>query len=220
MWIGSVYAAAMSSRTPETLYVSSIPSGNAYKVQLLAHQLGVPLRTVELDILATPPQTRSREFLAKNPNGKIPLLEFSDGSVLAESNAICHYLAQSQGTPLWPAGTFEQSRVLQWLFFEQYSHEPNIAVLKFHTLWGDLDRCRPEQIETWRSRGNHALDVMETHLRAHTFFVASSYSIADIALFAYTQSVEEFGFSLADRPAIRAWLERVRREPGFVPIPS
>src|SRR5689334_13852862 len=116
---------------PVRLYESTIPSGNAYKVRLLLAQLGMACEVVELDILATPPETRRPEFLAKNANGRIPLLELADGTFLPESNAILYYLAQN--TELWPREPLEQAQALQWMFFEQYSHEPFVAVLKFWT---------------------------------------------------------------------------------------
>jgi glutathione S-transferase len=196
------------------LFDSTIPSGNAYKVHLLLHQLGIAYDAVELDILASLSETRRPEFLAKNPNGRIPLLELDDGTYLPESNAILFYLAE--GTPLLPDTRIGRAQTLQWMFFEQYSHEPYVAVLKFWTIWGGLDKCRPEDIERWRTRGQAALDVMETHLKGRTFFVEGRYTIADIALYAYTHTAEAIGFSLG--PAVRSWIERVRGQPGHVPI--
>jgi len=196
------------------LYDSTIPSGNAYKVRLLLAQLGITYDVTELDILATPSETRRPEFLAVNPNGRIPVLEFDDGRRLAESNAILYYL--TEGTPLLSRDRFERAETLQWMFFEQYSHEPYVAVLKFWTYWGGLERVPPADLERWRQRGQQALEVMETHLGSRTFFVAESYGIADIALFAYTQSADAIG--LRTGPALRAWLERVRDQPGYVPI--
>jgi glutathione S-transferase len=199
---------------PLRLYGSSIPSGNVYKVELLLAQLGIQVETVLLDILAVPSETRRPEFLAKNPNGRVPLLELDDGRCLAESNAILHFLAE--GTPLLPSDPFLRAKVLEWCFFEQYSHEPYVAVLKFWTYWGGLSRCDARDIERWRTRGQAALDVMARHLDAHRYFVGDSYGLADIALFAYTQSAEAIGYQLA--PSVAAWLERVREQPRFVPI--
>jgi glutathione S-transferase len=196
------------------LYESTIPSGNAYKVQLLLHQLGIPHETVGLDIMAQPSETRRPEFLAKNPNGRIPLLELDDGRFLPESNAIMFYLAE--GTEYLPADRFERAQVLQWMFFEQYNHEPYVAVLKFWTIWGGLDKCRAEDIERWKTRGQAALDVMARHLESRKYFVGDRYSIADIALFAYTQSAERVGFRIAE--SVRAWLMRVANEPRHLPI--
>jgi glutathione S-transferase len=196
------------------LFESNIPSGNAYKVRLLLAQLDIACDVVELDVLARPSETRRPEFLARNPNGRIPLLELDDGTYLPESNAILFYLAE--GTAMFPDTRIGRAQALQWMFFEQYSHEPYVAVLKFWTLWGGLENCRPEDIERWRSRGQAALDVMETHLERRSFFVDERYTIADIALYAYTHTAESVGFSLG--PAVRSWLARVREQPRHVPI--
>jgi glutathione S-transferase len=196
------------------LYDSNIPSGNAYKVQLLLAQLGIDYELVELDILRSPSQTREPEFLAINPNGRIPTLVLDDGKILPESNAIMFYLAE--GTLLLAADKFERAQTLQWLFFEQYSHEPYVAVLKFWTYWGGLDKLRAPELERLHTRGQAALDVMETHLQTRQFFVGERYGIADIALFAYTQAADAIG--LRNGPSVRAWLERVRAQPKFVPI--
>lgn len=200
------------------LYESTIPSGNAYKVSLLLAHLGraAEVEVVALDILADPPETRRPAFLAKNPNGRIPVVELDDGGVLAESNAILVYLAE--GTPYWPDDPLARARALQWMFFEQYSHEPYVAVLKFWTLWGGLDRCRPEDVARWRTRGQAALAVMEAHLAAAPWFTGAAFGAADIALYAYTHTAEAIGFDLAPLPAVRAWLTRVASQPGHVPI--
>ncbi len=190
-----------------------LESGNGYKVRLLLHQLGLPFERIELDILQG--ATRTPEFLAKNPNGRIPLLELEDGSCLAESNAIQWYLAED--TPFLPDDRLERVRVLQWMFFEQYSHEPYIAVLRFWHHAGQLEEKR-DQIAEKRARGEQALDVMERHLAEHDFFVADRYTIADIALYAYTHVADEGGFDLGPYAALCAWLERVRAQPGHVPI--
>jgi glutathione S-transferase len=196
------------------LYDSTIPSGNSYKVHLLLAQLGIGYETSELDILATPSQTRLPAFLAKNPNGRIPVLELDDGRVLPESNAIVFFLAD--GTPYLPSERWERAQVLQWMFFEQYSHEPYVAVLKFWTYWGGLDKLRPDDLERLRVRGQAALDVMTAHLKQRSFFVGERYSIADIALYAYTQSAEAIGLTVS--PPLAAWLERVRSQPRHVTI--
>jgi len=195
------------------LYDSTIPSGNAYKVHLLLNLLGLQYETTELDILATPSETRRPSFLAINPNGRIPVLQLDDGSILPESNAILYYLAD--GTRFLPSARLQRAQVLQWMFFEQYSHEPYVAVLKFWTYWGGLDNCRPEDIKRWKSRGQAALDVMESHLAGREFFVGG-FSIADIALFAYTHGSDAIGFRHG--PALRAWLARVAAQPGHVRI--
>jgi glutathione S-transferase len=196
------------------LYESSIPSGNAYKVSLLLAHLGVSVDVVELDILATPPETRRPEFLAKNPNGRIPLLELSDGSYLAESNAILCYLAD--GTPYLPLAPLPRARALSWMFFEQYSHEPYVAVLKFWTYWGGLDKKRPDEVDLWKVRGQAALAVMDRHLSSAEWFTGPAYGVADIALFAYSQSAADIGYDVP--PAVGSWLSRVRAQPGWIPI--
>lgn len=201
---------------PVRLYDSIPASGNSYKVRLLMARLGIRCPVVELDILAKPSQTRTADFLAKNPNGRVPLLELDDGSFLPESNAILFYLAE--GTPFFPEQPLQRAQVLQWLFFEQYSHEPYIAVMKFWKTWGGLHNKRPEEIAAWKERGQQALQVMQRHLEAHSFFVGERYSIADIALYAYTHTAGLVGFDMQAVPAVRAWLERVASEPGHVPI--
>jgi len=190
-----------------------LASGNAYKVRLLLHQLGIPFERVETDIVRG--ETRTPEFLARNPNGRIPTLELEDGTHLAESNAILFYLAE--GTPFLPATRFERALVLQWLCFEQYSHEPNIATVRFWLHTG-LDDERRAMLPMKRRLGHDALAVMDGHLRARSFFVGERYSIADIALFAYTHVAGEGGFDLEPYAAVRAWLDRVRAQPGHVPI--
>jgi glutathione S-transferase len=190
-----------------------LESGNGYKVRLLLHQLGVPYERVELDILRG--ETRTPEFLRLNPNGRIPLLQLDDGTCLAESNAIQWYLAE--GTPLLPEGRLARAQALQWMFFEQYSHEPYVAVLRFWTHAGRLAEKAAEVPER-RERGVQALGVMERHLAAHDWFAGGRYSVADIALYAYTHVAHEGGFDLAAFPALRRWLERVRSQPRHIPI--
>jgi glutathione S-transferase len=188
-------------------------SGNGYKVRLLLHQLGIDHERIELDILKG--ETRTPEFLAKNPNGRIPLLELDDGRPLAESNAIQWFLAE--GTPFLPEDPFERAQVLQWQFFEQYSHEPYIAVVRFWTFSGQLDAHRAE-LPARMEAGRRALSVMEEHLAARTFFVGERYTIADVALYAYTHVAPEGGFDLAPYPALQSWLERVRSRPDHVTL--
>ena len=191
-----------------------LASGNGYKVRLLLRQLAIPFERVELDIVRG--ETRTPDFLAKNPNGRIPLLELEDGTRLAESNAILWYLAD--GTPYLPSNRLARARVLQWMFFEQYSHEPNIATSRFWLTHLELTPERRAGLEQKRPLGHAALGVMERHLAAHDYFVAGAYSIADIALYAYTHVAPEGGFDLAPYPAVNAWLERVRVQPRHVPI--
>ena len=188
-------------------------SGNGYKVRLLLAQLGQPFAYVPLDI--TKGETRTAAFLAKNPNGRIPVLELDDGTCLPESNAILWYLAE--GTPFLPEARLARAQTLQWMCFEQYSHEPNIATLRFWAHVGLLDE-RAAFVPDKRANGEAALRVMEQQLAAHRYFAAERYTIADIALYAYTHVAGEGGFDLAPYPALRAWLERVRTQPGHVPI--
>jgi glutathione S-transferase len=190
-----------------------LESGNGYKVRLLLHQLAIPYQRIERDILRG--ETRTPGFLAKNPNGRIPLLELEDGSCLAESNAIQWYLAE--GTPLLPEDRLQRAQVLQWMFFEQYSHEPYIAVLRFWTFAGWLEE-KAAQVPERRERGYQALGVMEGHLARRDWFVGERYSIADIALYAYTHVAGEGGFDLERFPAVRRWLARVAGEPRHIPI--
>jgi glutathione S-transferase len=191
-----------------------LSSGNGYKVRLLLSQLAIPVERVEMNILAG--ATRTPEFLAKNPNGRIPVLELEDGTFLAESNAILFYLAD--GTWFLPSDRLERARVLQWMFFEQYSHEPYVAVARAWLHLFGMDDERRRQLPQKQRLGYDALGVMEGHLAARGFFVGERYSIADIALYAYTHVADEGGFDLGRFPAVRAWLDRVRAEPRHIPI--
>jgi glutathione S-transferase len=188
-------------------------SGNCYKLQLLLAQLGRDYRWVEVD--STRGQTRTPQFLALNPNGKVPLLVLDDGRTLAESNAILCYLAD--GTPLLPADAWQRAQALQWLFFEQYSHEPYVAVARFIARWLPDDHPRRAELPGLREKGHQALAVMDQHLRDHDFLVDAGYSVADIALYAYTHESHVGGIALDDHPHVRAWLRRVESQPGFVP---
>jgi glutathione S-transferase len=191
-----------------------LPSGNGYKIRLLLSQIGMPFERVEVDILKG--ETRTPEFLSKNPAGKIPLLEIEPGKYLAESNAILIYL--SEGTEFLPYDRFFRAQVLQWLFFEQNSHEPFIATSRFWiSILGKGDRYK-EAIEEKRQPGYAALNLMENHLKTRNFLVAERYTIADIALFAYTHVADEGGFDLTQFPAIQAWIERVKLQPGYISI--
>jgi glutathione S-transferase len=194
-----------------TLY-DSADSGNAYKVRLALAHLGLPYERIALD--TDNGETRSPKFLATNPNGKIPTIVLAGGEVLCESNAILFYLATA--TPLLPDDTLERARVLQWMFFEQYSHEPNIAVSRHVLKHLELNRERRALVESKREPGYRALGVMEGHLASRSFFVAEQFTIADIALYAYTHVADEGEFDLGDFPAIRAWIVRVASRPGHV----
>ena len=196
-----------------TIY-GDVNSGNCYKVKLLAEQLALPYTWVGIDTLKK--ETQSDAFLNRNPNGKIPLLETIDGKFLPESNAILHFLAE--GTALLPEDRFEHASVLQWLFFEQYSHEPYIATARYIVRYLGRPPELEAHLQTKMAPGYKALRVMESHLSRQPFFVGGRYTIADIGLFAYTHVAEEGGFELGNFPAIRQWFERVRGQPGFIEI--
>ena len=191
-------------------------SGNCYKVKLALEQLALPYRWIETD--TGKGETRTPEFLAKNPNGKVPALLLEDGACLPESNAILHYLAEC--TPLLPADRLGRARVLQWMFFEQYSHEPYVAVARSILRYLPPDSPRRAELPRLQERGRQALGVMEQHLARESWFAAGRYSIADIALFAYTHRADEGGFDLSKFPSINRWLEDVRRQPRYVPMPA
>jgi glutathione S-transferase len=190
-------------------------SGNCYKPRLLAHLLGLKLELVDIDILNG--ESRTEEFLARNPNGRTPVLELDDGRFLAESNAMLVYLAEE--TPYWPQDPFARAQTLQWMFFEQYSHEPYIAVARF---WKTISpTCPPamsERFPEWHQKGHAALAVMERHLTGRNYFVGDAYSIADIALYAYTHVAGEGGFELASYPNVLAWLARIAAAPRHITI--
>lgn len=187
-------------------------SGNCYKIKLMLHLLGKEYQWIPVDILKG--ETHSDAFLAKNPNGKIPVLELEDGSCLWESNAILNFLAD--GSDFLPSEPRLRTQVLQWQFFEQYSHEPNIAVARFIKLYQGMPEERREEHDVRLARGYKALKVMEQQLLRTPYLVGERYSIADIALYAYTHVAQEGGFSLEGFPAIRAWLERVASQPRHV----
>ena len=191
-------------------------SGNCYKVKLALEQLALPYRWVEVD--SARGETRSLKFLAMNANGKVPTLALEDGSFLPESNAILNYLAH--GSRLLPSERLDHARVLQWMFFEQYSHEPYVAVARSILRYQPSDSPRRAELPRLLERGNQALSVMEQHLSRAPFFVDGRYSIADIALYAYTHCAAEGGFKLADFPAVSNWLERVKAQPRHVPMPG
>jgi glutathione S-transferase len=194
-------------------------SGNCYKIRLTAALLGLPLATRSYDIMQG--ETRTTEFLSKvNPNGRIPVLQINDASgtqFLPESNAACWYLAE--GSALIPQDRFAQADMLRWMFFEQNSHEPNIATLRFWLRFVGEARLSAEQrgqMMAKRIAGCAALDLMNRHLGDNAFFGGDVVTLADIALFAYTHVAEEGGFGLGDYPHIAAWVTRVQALPGFV----
>jgi glutathione S-transferase len=199
-----------------TVYGYSV-SGNCHKIRLLLEQLGREYRWIEVD--SSKGETRTPEYLAKNPNGRVPMVEFEDGRILAESNAILCYLAED--TPYWPADAWQRAQALSWMFFEQYSHEPYIAVARFIRGWTPLDSPRRvNELPRCMERGHQALAVMDKHLSGAPWFTGTEYGIADIALFAYTDVAGHGGFDLDAYPAVRDWLARVRATPGFVAMPE
>jgi len=187
-------------------------SGNSYKVRLALAFLGVPYHAVEVDILRG--ESRTPDFLAKNPSGQVPLLEVEEGRYLAESNAILWYVAI--GTALAPDSAIERAEALQWMFFEQHALEPNIGAAYF---WLSLVKggrdLQTHALDDWMERGYAALQVMENHLRTHDFFAAGQLTIADIALYAYTHVADRCDFDLTTFPSIRGWLRRIEQQPGF-----
>ena len=193
------------------LYGDSI-SGNCYKLQLACAQLDIDYTWHEIDILAG--ESRTEKFLAMNPNGRVPLMALPDGHYLSESNAILCYLAD--GSALAGDDRFERANVLRWMFFEQYSHEPYIATSRFIIQYLGRPEEREGDLESRKGGGYMALDVMEQELTDNDFIANDKYSIADIALYAYTHVADEGGFDLGNYPQIEAWLERVEMQDGFV----
>lgn len=196
-----------------TIYGDAI-SGNCFKVRLIATLTGRAYEWRQVDVQKG--ETRTAEFLALNPNGKVPIVVLEDGEVLAESNAILFYLAE--GSPYLPEDRLERARVLQWLFFEQYSHEPAIAVARYIIRFLKRPPEMAARLAATREAGARALNVMEQQLKTTPFFVGDRFTIADIALYAYTHVAEEGEFDLTPYPAIRAWLKRIEAVPGFVPM--
>jgi glutathione S-transferase len=195
------------------LYDSPI-SGNCYKVRLLLAQLGIPYERRAMDVVDR--SNREEVLGGLNPALRVPTLVLDDGRSLGESGAILWYFGE--GTPFVPQDRYERAQVLQWMFFEQYDHEPAIAVARFWLAFsGRADEVR-DQVPEWQAKGNRALAAMERHLDGRAWLVGEHMTIADIALYAYTHVADEAGFDLRPYPAIRAWLERVASQPGHVPI--
>ena len=192
----------------------SLDSGNCYKVRLLLAQLSRPYQLVEIN--TDRGESRTPEFLAKNPNGRVPLLETDDGVFLAESNAILWYLAEA--TELIPTSAIGRAQVLQWMLFEQYSHEPYVAVARYIMRHLADNHPRRAELPERRKQGLAAFSVMETHLQSRRFFVDETYSVAYIALYAYSHVADQGGFDLAAFPAVRHWLERVASQPNYIAI--
>ncbi len=195
-----------------TLY-SMQSSGNSYKVRMLLARLNVPHRLVETDLFKG--ETKTPEFLAKNPEGRIPVLELPDGRYLAESNAILVYLAE--GTPFLPDDRFQRAEVLRWMFFEQHSHEPAIAAARYwlHLVKGGRE-LRTHEIDQWMERGYEALALMERHLASRRYFAGERTTVADLALYAHTHVAREGEFDLGGFPHVVEWLARIAAEPGHL----
>jgi glutathione S-transferase len=191
-------------------------SGNCYKVRVLLEQLQQDYEWIEIDVRTG--LTRQPEFLGRNPNGRVPTLEYEPGKYLAESDAILVYLAEGSG--FWPQQRLQRAHTLQWMFFEQYSHEPYIAVARFICLMLPAQHERRAELPRLQERGYQALAVMEQHLARERFFAGDAYSIADIALYAYTHAAGDGGFELQRFPALRAWIARVESQPHFLPMPG
>lgn len=188
-------------------------SGNSYKVRLALAFVGAPYRAIEVDILRG--ESRTPEFLAKNPSGQVPLLEIAESRYLAESNAILWYVAI--GTSLAPESRMDRAEALQWMFFEQHALEPNLGAAYF---WLCLVRggrdLQTHALDDWMERGYAALQVMENHLKSNEFFAAGQLTIADIALYGYTHVAEQCDFDLGNFPAVRRWLRLIESQPGFI----
>ncbi|MDH5178671.1 MAG: glutathione S-transferase family protein [Gammaproteobacteria bacterium] len=189
-------------------------SGNCHKVRMLLSHLQIPYIWQEVDVVNG--ETRTEPFLAMNPVGQVPTLEIEPGKYLAESNAILIYLAE--GSPFIPVDNYLRAQMLGWMFYEQYSHEPYVAVARFICKFLPVDHLRRNELPRLHERGNSALAVMQQHLASRTFFVGEQYSLADIALYAYTHCAEEGGFTLQNYPAVTTWLQRIEEQPGFVPM--
>ena len=191
-------------------------SGNCYKVRLLLEQLGQPYAWHEVDVLGG--ATRAPAFLSMNPCGQVPVLEYAPGQYLPESGAILCYLAA--GTPFWPDERLARAATLRWMFFEQYSHEPYVAVARYICHFLPAGHPRRAELPRLHEHGNEALRVMERHLASNDWFAADRYTIADIALFAYTQAAADGGFDLGGYPAVSRWLGRVCAQPRWITMPS
>jgi glutathione S-transferase len=186
-------------------------SGNCYKLKLLCALLSIEHEWIAVDILRG--ESRSDEFLAMNPNGQIPVCITDDGAIVTQSNAILYYLGQ--GSDYWPDDLLEQTRVLEWQFFEQYTHEPSIAVARFIKFYEGLPADRQDEYNAKLKAGYRALEVMENRLQAQDYLATDKISLADVSLYAYTHVAHEGGFDLLSYPAIRAWISRVQSLPAY-----
>ncbi|MCB1042631.1 MAG: glutathione S-transferase family protein [Acidobacteria bacterium] len=189
-------------------------SGNCYKVKLILHLLDRPHEWVDVDVMAG--ATKQPDFLAINPNGRVPVAQIPGKGVLTESNAILNYIAM--GTPYYPEDPWTRARIQQWQFFEQYTHEPSIAVNRFIMLFQNMPEWRQAEFEAKVTQGYHALDVMESALRKQPFLCGDTYTTADIALYAYTHVAHEGGFDLGPYPSIIEWIDRIQFLPRHVTL--
>ncbi|MBT6031209.1 MAG: glutathione S-transferase family protein [Kordiimonadaceae bacterium] len=190
----------------------NMESGNAYKVRLLLSLLETPFESIQYDVVAG--ATRTKNYLTNiNKNGRIPVLQFEDGRCLPESNAILYYL--SQNTKYFPTDTWEQAKVIEWMCFEQYSHEPFVAVAKFILTMLPENTSRRVEIPTLHEKGNTALQIMEDHLCQHDYVVGKTLTIADICLYAYTHKAHMGSFDMSRFPAIKAWCSRIEKEENY-----
>lgn len=189
-----------------------IKSGNCFKIKLLAEFLGLTYEWIHIDIMAD--ETQTPEFLAMNPNGKVPLLVLDDGRCLSESNAILNYLGE--GTEFLPREVFDRAKVLEWQFFEQYSHEPYIAVARFINTYLGMPEDRKADFDSKQEGGHKALQIMEKQLSNTDFLVGNSVTIADLSLYGYTHVADEGGFDLSEYPAVQAWINRIQQLPNYV----
>lgn len=187
-------------------------SGNCYKIRLLAALLNIDHEWVHVDILAG--ETRTAAFLQRNPNGKIPLLELDDGRTLSESNAILHFLAA--GSDFLPADKYLHAKVLEWQFFEQYSHEPYIAVARYISKYLGLPADRKQEYSSKQEGGHKALAVMEKRLSTAPYLVGDTLTVADISLYGYTHVADDGGFDLSSYRGVQSWIERISSTPGYV----
>ncbi len=190
-------------------------SGNCYKVQLLMRQLSIPFEVIDVDVLKG--ETQSPDYLAINPNGKVPYLTLPSGEGLGESNAMLLHLADA--SVLMPTDPLERTRVHEWLFWEQSSHEPYISPARFWiTIMPEGRADKEDQIALWQERGAKSLGLLNDHLSDNDFLVGGRYTVADIGLFGYTHVAHEGGFDMSLYPAVTAWIKRVQAQPGYVPM--
>lgn len=191
-----------------------LESGNVHKAQMILRRIGLPFRRV--DVAQSRGEPRHREFLRLNPIGKVPVILLENGDVLSESGAILYYFAK--GTELWPKDCRSQAEVLRWMFFEQYSHEPTLAVIRYLRRFVDDPQNHTDQVQQLEPKARRALAVIESQLSTHEWIASDRCTIADYALYPYSRMANESSFNLAEFPSIEKWLERVESEPGFIAI--